>query len=413
MSTDTGHNSTSSDLTWALHNPERQTDFGYRAMHGSVVFSKALVNGYYGEAPNKSYYSGCSTGGRQGLKEAQLYSDSFDGMLIGAPAWWSTGLAVWTTRIGVNNLPLTGAGHITIPQIMGLAAEVKKQCDSVDGVADGIISAPENCTFDFTKVTCGTPGVNASTCLTEAQVVTAKNVYADYLVNDKLAFPGLLLGSENLWLVMMTGSAPIPLGQDYVRYFLLGDPSWNWTRFNDSIMTLAADQDPGHLTADHFDGLSEFQSRGGRILMYHGDADALIPTRSSDYFYNRTAEAMRPESGEIRDWFRYFRVPGMGHCAGSAVDAPWYFAGANQAGGLGTDRFSVAGFEDNEHDALLALVDWVEKGRPVDAIIATAWRNGSVPESGVLRQRALCPVPKRAVLESGGDEKSAKSWRCT
>lgn len=87
MSTDTGHNSISSDLTWSLNAPESKIDWGYRAMHNSIVLSKLIVMSYYGVASKYNYYSGCSTGGRQGLRDIQLYPEDFDGVLAGAPAW--------------------------------------------------------------------------------------------------------------------------------------------------------------------------------------------------------------------------------------------------------------------------------------------------------------------------------------
>jgi feruloyl esterase len=91
MSTDTGHNSTSQDGSWAL-NKESVTDWGYRAMHGSVVLAKEIVEAYYSSPPAYNYFSGCSTGGRQGLKEVELYPEDFDGVLVGAPAWWTSHL---------------------------------------------------------------------------------------------------------------------------------------------------------------------------------------------------------------------------------------------------------------------------------------------------------------------------------
>lgn len=411
MSTDTGHNSTSGDLRWALNEEERKKDFGYRAMHGSVVSSKLLIQAYYSDGPRRSYYSGCSTGGRQGLKEAQLHADSFDGLLIGAPAWWSTGLAVWTTMIGVNNLPAGAPSHMPPNLIAALSREVMRQCDKADGLEDGIISSPEACSFNFDAIRCGRPGVSESACFTDEQVKTAQRAYSDYTINGKFAFPGLSLGSEDLWGVLMGQSVPDARGQEYIKMFVLNDPNWHWSAFNDSIMAFAADMDPGNLTADNFD-LSKFRERKGKIIMYHGDADALIPTRSSDYYYNKTAEAMGGLLG-LRSWFRYFHVPGLGHCSGTRVNAPWYIGAGNQAGALGTGTNSVPGFADAKHDALLALVDWVEKDAAVNSIIATTWKIPTNFTSGVLRQRPLCPFPEKAsIIDPGGDEKSAENWQC-
>jgi feruloyl esterase len=112
------------------------------------------------------------------------------------------------------------------------------------------------------------------------------------------------------------------------------------------------------------------------------------------------------------DWFRYFEVPGMQHVTGTAEDSPWYFAGANAAGVLGTDVYSTPGFEDARHDVFLAVMDWVEKGKPVDEIVATTWTKFNDPSSGVLRQRPLCPYPKKQTYDGKGDEKKPESFYC-
>ncbi|KAK0738881.1 feruloyl esterase B [Schizothecium vesticola] len=413
MSTDTGHNSTSGDVRWALGQKEKQKDFGWRAMHQAIEMSKMLVYTYYSQAPRKSYYSGCSTGGRQGLKEVQVDATSFDGLLVGAPAWWSTNLATWTTKVYTLNSAKGGGGrYLSAKEMLFLGQEVMRQCDGIDGVVDGIISASERCRFDFGETLCGNRDVGADkeACLTSEQVATAKAIYADYVVNGKFLFPGLSLGSEDLWSVLLGQAGPDPRGQEYVKMFLLNNATWDWREYNDSIPIMAAAANPGDLTADQFD-ISDFRDRGGKIIMYHGDADALIPVKSSDYYYNETAAAMGGISS-LELWFRYFHVPGLGHCTGTRVNAPWYFAGGNQAASLGTATYSVPGFEDAQHDALLALVDWVERGKQADSLIATTWNTPSNPRSGVLRQRPLCPYPKSQALRSGGEEKDLKEWTC-
>ncbi|KAK3380831.1 feruloyl esterase B [Podospora didyma] len=415
MSTDTGHNSSGADVTWALGNSATKEDFGYRAMHLSVTYSQKMVEAFNGKGWDWSYYSGCSTGGRQGLKEAQLYPDSFDGVLVGAPAWWTSHLQTWTTKVAKDNLPDGSPNRIPPGLFSVIAKEAVRQCDGADGVLDGIISAPEKCQLDLSKIQCGTEGVDASACLTAAQIQTAEKIYGDYITDDgKFAFPGLKVGSENLWGVVLGAPAPNPLGQDYIKYFLLDDASWKWETYNDSLVWRADALDPGHPSATKFDMSSFRDLKGGKnkkIIMYHGLADGLIPTGSSTYFYEQVASAMGSMSG-VQDWFRYFLVPGMGHCAGTSVDAPWYIGGGNQAGSLGTGVYSTPGFGDAQHDILLGLMNWVEKGEPVDKVIATTWTKSSDATSGVLRQRPLCAYPKTARLEAGKDEKRAESWTC-
>lgn len=410
MSTDTGHNSTGVDLSWALNNTDSKADFGFRSMHFSVNLARDMVQIYYGDSWQWAYYSGCSTGGRQGLKEAQLYPHSFDGVLVGAPAWWTSHLQTWTTKVAKDNLPEGAPNRIPPNLFPVIAQEARRQCDSVDGVEDGIISAPGQCRFDLTKILCGTRGVNTSACLTEPQIQTATTIYADYIAEGKFAFPGLEVGSENLWNVVLGASQPNPLGQDYVKYFLFDDPDWKWQSYNDSIVWIADKTDPGDASADRYD-IPDFKARGNKIIMYHGMADGLIPTRSSSYFYEQVAAAMGGIAA-VQEWFRFFLVPGMGHCAGTSVDAPWYIGGGNQMGSLAAGVSSTQGLTDAKHDALLALMNWVENGEAVDSIIATTWNKPTDPSSGVLRQRPLCPFPQTAKLTNGEDEKNPASWKC-
>ena len=183
MSTDTGHNSTSGDIGWALNEPEKKIDFGYRAMHGSIVLAKQVVETFYGCKPKYNYYSGCSTGGRQGLKEVEMYPDTFDGVLAGAPAWWTSHLQTWTIKLGLYNLPNTSVHHIPPTLFPAIGAEVLKQCDPQDGLVDHIISDPEGCDFFAEALLCGQNVTNqtAEGCLTSAQIGTLYNIYNDYV----------------------------------------------------------------------------------------------------------------------------------------------------------------------------------------------------------------------------------------
>ncbi|ROV95847.1 hypothetical protein VSDG_05134 [Cytospora chrysosperma] len=414
-STDTGHNSTALDLTWALDEPEKRLDFGFRAIHGSVVLGKALTEAFYGQSISYSYYSGGSTGGRQGLREAQHDPDSFDGMLIMAPAWWTSHLSPWTTKVGSYDLPTDAAWYIPPSLFATIGAEVIKQCDSSDGVVDGIVSSPELCKFNVDTLLCGSAGTNASSaCLTEAQVATVHKVYDDYYAEGKFAFPGLELGSEEQWAASLGSSAPNSLGDGYMQNFLLNDPNWTWPQYTDSLVWQADAEDPGNCTADRFEAMRAVMERGSKIIMFHGMSDGLIATRSSNVFYKRVADALGGYD-KLKSWFRFFLVPGLQHVTGTPpdVNAPWYFSGPNSQGVLGTDVYSTPGFENAQHDALMALMNWVEKNVTVDSIIATTWNNVSDPTSGVYRQRPLCPYPQKAVYDGSGDMNSAESWACS
>ncbi|KAJ9148833.1 Carboxylic ester hydrolase [Coniochaeta hoffmannii] len=410
VSTDLGHNSTTTDLSWALNNEEARKDWGWRAIHGSVEIGKQIVQGYYKKAAKKSYYSGCSTGGRQGLKELQLFPDSFDGLLIGAPSYYVTHINNAVTKVGIYNLPVDAPNHIPYTVFPYMADEIVRQCDALDGLADGIIQSPELCNIDFSAMACGT-SANATWCLTPPQIQTARNIYGDYRFSDgRLIYPGLTPGSEDQWWILLAGTEPTPFGVGYQKFFLTNNPDWDWRTYNDSMVTLAERTDPGQPTAIDYD-ISAFKRRGGKLIMYHGLADGLVATKGSDWYYNSTVSALGGLRN-TRDFFRYFQVPGMQHCLGTTVDAPWSFAGASQPGQLGTGAWSVPGFADAGHDAMLALQDWVEKGREVDQIVATTWRSSLDPGSGVLRQRPVCPWPQKAVYKGRGDKDAANSWSC-
>lgn len=440
MSTDTGHNSTSGDGTWGL-NKERLADWGYRAMHGSIVLSKQIVSAYYAQPIKYSYYSGCSTGGRQGLKEIQLYPDSFDGVLAGAPAWWTNHLQPWTTWIGKINANPNGTNPAAIPASLfpAIRAEVLRQCDPVDGLMDGIITNPYMCDFHPDALLC--QGTNTTNCLTGLQLETLYTIQHDYLENATFVFPHLALGSEAQWPVLLGNpNGPASLGTQYEQYFLLDDPTWNWEDFDYSIIQQADQQDPGNATANDFD-LSPFHALGGKLIQYHGLSDGLIPTGSSIYFYKHVMRALAPLGIDLSSWYRFFLVPGMQHCNFGVNDAPWYFAGefilsshiimwhrtilqsqaylsithrltgANQAGPLNTSLHSVPGFSDARHDALLALMAWAEQGIAPDQIIATKWLNDT-PSLGVVRQRPLCPYPTVPQYTGSGSVNASDSFVC-
>jgi feruloyl esterase len=415
MSTDTGHLSAAFDASWALNNEEAQIDWGYRAMHGSVVLAKELVQKYYGNEIEYSYYSGCSTGGRQGLKEIQMFPSDFDGVLAGAPAWWTTHLQTWSLEVGLWNLPVNASNHIPGALFPVIGKEVMRQCDPQDGLVDGIISNPEGCEFLPETLLCA-PSSNTSSCLTKAQIGTLYKIYSDWVeTNDTFVFPHFFLGAENQYTTLTDtdSGVPSPLGTSWVENFLLNSSSTDidWENiFSYATVQLADSINPGHANADDFD-ISPFAARGGKLIHYHGMSDGLIATGSSIYFYKQVLSTLIPKGVSIPDFYRLYLIPGMGHCAGSAVDAPWYINGGIQAFELGPTVFGVPGFEDPKHDALLALMDWVERGIAPQEIVATKYVN-DVVGMGVQAQRPLCPYPETARYNGTGNPNVSESWDC-
>jgi feruloyl esterase len=248
LSLSLGHNSTPLDGSWAYNAPEKVTNWGYRALHGSIVLGKELTRSYYRKDLAYSYYSGRSTGGRQGLKEAEMFPDDFNGIVAGAPAWWTTHLQLWNMKVGLYNLPTTAPYHIPSSLFPTIGDAVLKQCDPQDGLMDNIISDPTRCDFR-----------------PEAQ-----------------------------WDMLVGADEPSSLGTDYVKYMLGLGPDWRWQDFNPSIIALSDRINPGNATANDFD-LSPFYKKGGKLLHYHGFSDGSIATGNSVYFYNHVLRTLKPK----------------------------------------------------------------------------------------------------------------------
>ncbi|OHF01497.1 tannase and feruloyl esterase [Colletotrichum orchidophilum] len=400
MSTSTGHNSSNQDMGWALNNPETKADWAGRSLHGSTVVAKQIVEGYYGVAANRSYYSGCSTGGRQGVKSAQDHPEDFDGILAGAPAWMSTSQQLWQLKVGAVNLPEEGPGYLPPAIFEVISDEVLQQCDGSDGIVDGVIMDPAHCNFRPEKLLCNASSstTNRSACLTAPQVSTLRQLYLPLVQLDAnvhnvtYVYPNFGLGSEQQMPASFgTGNEPSLYGTEYAKNYLFDDPSWDWTtQFDYSTFAEAARLNPGNVNADHFD-LSAFHGRGGKLVQYHGYADGLIPTDVSRVLYDETWAAMAARGVDLDEFYRLFFVPGMQHCSGGVYDAPWYFGGSGHAADLesnGQHVFPVPGVDDARHDVLLALVAWVEGGEGVREVVATKFVNDTVGE-GMLRQRPI------------------------
>jgi feruloyl esterase len=409
MSTNTGHNSTGQDMKWALNHDESKKDWGYRAMHGSVVLAKQITAEYYEGKVSYSYYAGCSTGGKQGMKEVQRFPDDFDGVVVGAPAWWSTRQQGWQMRVSMINLPENATHYIPPSLFPIIAEEVMQQCDKSDGITDGIIMDPKKCNFYPDAMLC-TSGSNQSACLTAPQIRTLEALYRPLVdVNNTWIYPNFRLGSED----QMTSSfgivgtnAPSLYGSEYYAKYILDDANWDWHNYDFSIIELADALNPGDTNADNFD-LSNFRAHGGKLLHYHGLADGLIPTGASEYLYQQYLSTMNEKDIPLDDFYRFFLMPGMQHCKGSVGDAPWYIGGFQTL----DDTVGVPGYQDREHDVIRALMDWVEGGVAVNKIITTKWKNDD-PSQGVLRQRPVCPYPQETVYDGKGDVDDAASWRC-
>jgi feruloyl esterase len=376
--TDTGHTSGVMDASWALGHPEKVVDFAYRAVHEMTVQGKAIVAAYYGKDPSYSYWNGCSSGGKQGLKEAQKFPDDYNGMVAGAPANYWTHLTAATVWDGL--LPLkTPQSRIPADKFPMIHKAAIEACDSIDGIKDGLIDDPRKCHFDPKALQC--KDADGTDCLTSAQVETAEKLYGPATTESGTKFfPGLEPGSELVWGFLIGGPEPSRIGSDYYTYIIHKDPHWNPRNMDFDKEVSAADKfDHGTINAIDPD-LSKFKARGGKLIMYHGWADALIASENSINYYDSVVKAMGGEK-KTTDFLRLFMVPGMGHCFG----------------GEGPDVF----------DALGAVEQWVEKNKAPDSIVASHSTAGKVD-----RTRPLCVYPDVPKYNGTSSTDDAANFSC-
>ncbi len=368
MAVDPGHDA--SDFTGR---PERWRDWGWRATHEMTVVEKALVQAFYGQPQQKSYFLGCSTGGEQALMEAERFPEDYDGIASGAPANNRTGvhLSILWNYMATHR---EDAAYIPPAKLPLLHDAVLAACDAKDGVKDGLLN-PWSCQFDPASLQCKEG--DAPGCLTARQVETAKEIYRGPVdpKTHKQLYPGVPFGSELDW-----GSfGPDPARKSSPPYapifqWVFGK-NWDWRGFDLSrgfaeIQKLLAPD----LNATSGD-LHRFAQRGGKLLGYHGMADWLVvPGESINYH----AAVVKKMKGKTSDFYRLYFIPGMGHCGGGT--------GPNSLDQLGT------------------LVNWVEKGVAPDKLTAT--RGGSP------LKRAVCPYPQVAKYSGSGDPNDAANYAC-
>ncbi len=377
---DLGHEGSSASFAFDSQgnaHPEKLIDFGYRAAHEVTVASKAIVTAFYGNAANRSYWVGCSAGGRSAFMEAQRYPDDFDGIVAGAPGVNWTGRAIqsaWVAQAAHKD----AASYIP-PSKYGMIHEAALQsCDAADGLKDGVIENPLRCRFDPKELLCA--GADGASCLTAPQVEAARAMYAP-VINPRtkqLLSPGFERGSELGWATM-AGPQMFGIGADMFKFVIFQNPAWDYRTFDfdrDAVRTATLSEkilnamDPN---------LKAFTSHG-KIIQYHGWADPQIAPANSVNYYQSVLDAMGGES-KVADSYRLFMVPGMAHCNG----------------GDGVSSF----------DMVTALEQWVEAGKAPDQIPASRVRNGQKD-----RTRPLCPYPQLATYKGSGNPDDAANFVC-
>ena len=355
VGTDTGHAGQVFEAGWALRHPERQENFGHRAVHLTAEAAKSIAGYYYDRAPDYSYFVGCSRGGGQGMMASQRYPEDFDGIVAAAPAYDWTGAAAAYVQNQQAIFPDADFENpvLTPAALELLGTSVLAACDADDGVTDGILNDPRQCGFrpaDLPRCAGDRP---ADGCVTAEQLAAIETVYRGAAVEGEPVYPGAAFGGEHepggwdFWVVgsqqtaaMGVPSAQFGAGTELFRHFVFGDPDWDYTQYD--FVNWEADTAPTAAVLNATDtDLPPFRDRGGKIVYWTGWSDHTLAPLATIAYY----EALASGDPAASDYARLYMLPGVLHCAG----------------GPGPDRV----------DWVEVIRAWVEEGRAPDRLVAS------------------------------------------
>jgi feruloyl esterase len=387
-SSDTGHDRVTEPLAIFALNRQKLLDYAFRSLHTTAETGKRIIAGYYGVRPTRSYFEGCSTGGRQALILAQRFPEDFDGIVAGAPVLNFSGTMVGYTQIA----QALAAAPIPFAKLSLLSDRINALCDEKDGLKDGLIDDPRRCDFnparDLPKCA---DGNDKHDCFTAAQIGTLEKIYGDVLAQGKRIFPGLPVSAEvagpngrsgwDNWIINESGQTTISasFAETFFRYMAFPEKNPNYT-----LASFDFNKDPSRLESIHAildatdTDLARFKGRGGKLLMYFGWADQALNARMGVEYYEAVLGRM---GAETTKFFRLFMVPGMFHCGG----------------GVGCSSF----------DKLTPLIQWVEQGTTPERLIGARIVNGQTN-----RTRPLCPYPQVAKYKGAGSIDDAANFVC-
>ncbi|MER5204097.1 tannase/feruloyl esterase family alpha/beta hydrolase [Streptomyces sp. NPDC002825] len=383
------------DTDWALNSEGRidkalLENFASRSQHEAAVVGKDIVAATYGERASYAYFTGCSTGGRQGYMEAQRHPDDYDGILADAPAisWDEYEVATLWPQVVMNN-------EKTYPTACELEAFTKaavKACDPLDGVEDGLVEDASRCDFDprrliGTKVVCE----GRELVITSADAAVVRKIWdGPRTATGKKLWPGVPVGADLKGLAATVPGtdgtrqgAPFPVPAHWVSSWVKKDPSFDvstitYSQFTELFEQSRAEYDDVIGTDDP--DLSGFRASGGKLLTWHGDADEYIPTQGT-VKYRKQVERKMGGARQVDDFYRLFIAPDTNHC------------GLNG--------------QDGAADGLAALTAWVEHGKAPRTLPATL-----INADGERIARNLCRYPQVARYKGYGDLNAASSFRC-
>lgn len=382
IQTDSGHKAQSWETDWAIGNEPALDLFAGQWMPLAVATGRGVIANFYSDEPSRTYFSGCSNGGRLGMYAAQRYPELFDGIAAGGAIFDLTG------NSGVHGLWLlqstrdeAGKAVIDRAKLPMLSAHVLQQCDALDGVEDGTVSRPSLCDPDLSTLQC--KGDAAQDCLTGPEVAAIQRIYQGATVDGQQVFAGVPPGSEDRWAQWLVGTDEkmawgeaastgslrlvygIPAGEPFNPHdYVLAEELENIERYADKLDAVNPD-------------LSGLTRSGTKLFYYHGLADPLILEGRVREYHKDAVAIMGKE--QLDSVARFMMVPGHGHCWALPSSA--------------ADNFDP-----------LAVVDrWVESGEAPDEVVAKSYTSGLT--------RKLCPYPEFAKLV-GDDPDSAESYVC-
>jgi len=419
ISSDAGH---SPGLPTFGYDPQARLDYGYQAAGTLTPMAKSLIEQVYGKQPDRSYYGGCSNGGRHTMVAATRYADMYDGFLVGAPGYRLPKAAVaniggaqaYVTVDGTDSSDLSTA--FTQDEHATVAAAVLEQCDALDGAEDGMVQDFQACqtAFDIQTDVATCESERDGSCLTQQQKDVIEAVYAGVQTTDGEviynSFPfdhGISQDDVMQWdfsapitrdsgaVAMIFNTEPVYLEDYFIGNFdgsgfvfdsdldeLAEKTETTTDVYTESAMSFMAPPSP--------EDMSTMKNRGGKIMVYHGVSDAIFSVQDTADWY----EALDETTGDAEQFARFYPVPGMGHCRG--------------------------GYSTVQFDMLTPLIAWVEQGEAPEEIIASVrgvdnagGENTELPEDWAEdRTRPLCPFPSVATYDGEGDIDSAASFTC-
>ena len=390
-----GHRGNSLDASFAT-DPQLAYLFGSGSVPTATAAAKAMVESVYGTVPKRSYYEGCSNGGREGLMAVQRNPQLFDGAIVRAPAY------SWTATMGAFNrnakaLAASPGAALSSAKVSLLAKAVRDACDSNDGVIDGVVSNPAACHFDPATLRCPGGAEAGDSCLSDAQlaVVTSWTTQASFS-NGKYVYSGWALsGNEDdpgAWKTWLTGASGTGIDglqnlfQDTtVKYYLAKNPGANslnyvWDSNEEAITALAA------LNNATNTDLRPFMDKGAKLILWHGTADSALSYKATTEYYEGLKTTMGGQAN-VDKFVRYYLAPGVNHCSG----------------GSGADVVNL----------VAALDKWVTEGAEPGQPVATKFN----ADGSTALTRPLCQYPKYPRYSGpAGDAAAAKdasNYVCT